>query len=228
MKLTERINRIITLGLFDRLNTPMQHSMESHIVAAGNPGKYQAVSVFEYPLPPEIDCDGKLYSTSETRTYTVSGSSMSPEGVFNGDELIVVPTEVSDIKQGDYIVIEVDKEYFLHKHHVEPIFQYKLRKALVPVPSCQNTDETEKQLLKELIKIYEELSLDKYKKDLSVDLRDALQFYGNSPIFASITYKEGRIHYSFHPQSAIKYRVVRIVRKTRKSVELMRPDTSLN
>lgn len=228
MNITERINRIITLGFYDRLTTPMSHVVVSHLVAAGNPGKYQAVSVFNYPLPSEIDYDGQIYNTRDAQTYSVSGSSMSPEDVYNGDELIVFPCNADEIQTGDYIVIEVDRKYFVHKHGVEPVFKYKLRKALVPVPAGQNDEEIETRLIDNLVPLYDELSLEEYQVELREDLRDALHFYGNVPLFASITYKEGRIHYSFHPQSAIKFRVVRIARKTRGDVELLCPVRTLN
>lgn len=228
MKFTERINRIITLGFYDRLITPMPHAMVSNLVAAGNPGKYQEASALNYPLPPEIDFDGRVYNTRDALTYTVSGSSMSPEDVHNGDELIVYPCDIEDVQIGDYIIIEVDRAYFMHKHHTEPVFQYKLRKALVPVPVGRNTEDTETLLLNDLTTIYDELLLDEYRLELKEDLLDALRFYGDLPLFASITYKEGKIHYSFHPQSAIKYRVVRIARKNHRDVELLRPDRTLN
>ena len=90
--------------------------MPSNCVAAGNPGKYMDVLDFDYTLPSNIEFDGEDYSATETQPFIVYGSSMSPEDVFSGDKIVVSPCKVDEIKKGDYIVIEVDKDYYKHKY----------------------------------------------------------------------------------------------------------------
>lgn len=200
----ERMSRIIALGMYDRMTTPKLPSNVAHYVAAGNPGK----TFSEYPVSlqiPDIFIMGKQECRRQDYTlYTVSGNSMLPEGIRNGFELLTLPVAEIDVRLGDFIVIEVDSNYFQVRHSGRKShFVQKLRRAICVV----DDDMTAERLFSRLKGTFAEPLDDKEMADLCESLDEARRFYHNTRLFLSVTYHDGDIHYSFHPSGSIRYRV---------------------
>lgn len=207
MRIEERIGRIISFGLFDRITGVKLHpSNMDKYVAAGNPG----IVAQKYPHPVDIPdgflLGGKKCHKEDYLYRTVFGNSMLVDGIHSGWELLLKPITHQEIAQGDFIVINVDKEYYKHRHHSkDPLFQLKLRRAIGVI----SPSETEASLCKKLEGSFAEPLDNKDLEDLSESLKDARTFYvNNEQLFLSVTYHKSDIHYSFHPTSSIKYGVV--------------------
>lgn len=218
MSLEERIGRIITLGMFDRITGVPQHPNNmNQYVAAGNPG----IVAQKYPqpivIPDNFVMDGKMCHKNDYQYRTVFGNSMLVDGIHSGWELLLNPVNDGDIKQGDFIVINVDREYFKHRHHTkDPLYQLKLRRAIGSITS----DDTNASLCNRLIGTFAEPLDENDQEDLDDSLKDARTFYNSDePLFLSVTYHKSDIHYSFHPLSSIMYRVEGVAYPSDKGVE---------
>lgn len=218
MDIKERVGRIITFGMFDKITGAKCYPNNiDKYVAAGNPG----VVAQAYPPPVEIPetftMGGEICHKEDYLCRTVSGNSMLVDGIHSGWELLLRQTKVEGIEQGDFIVIDVDKEYYKHRHNKkEPLFQLKLRRAI----GTLNAETTVDALCRDLAGTFAE-PLDKNDyEDLKSSLLDAHTFYvNNTPLFLSVTYHNSDIHYSFHPTNSIKYMVVGVAYNSDKGVE---------
>ena len=218
MSLEERIGRIVTVGLFDRI-TGVAHRPNNvdKYVAAGNPG----IVAQKYPTPIDIPdtfiMGGKICYKNDYQYRTVFGNSMLVDGIHSGWELLLNPVKDGCIKQGDFIVISVDKEYFNHRHHTKvPLFQLKLRRAVGSI----STDDTKESLCERLIGTFAEPLDENDQEDLGESMQDARSFYNNDELlFLSVTYHKTDIHYSFHPLNSIMYRVEGVAYLSGKGVE---------
>lgn len=218
MRVKERIGRIITFGLFDKITRVKQDSNNiERYVAAGNPG----IVAQKYPHPIDIPdsfiMGGKKCQKEDYLYRTVFGNSMLVDGIHSGWELLLKPIEHREIKQGDFIVINVDKEYYMHRHSSnDPLFQLKLRRAIGEITS----GETGMDLCKRLKGSFAEPLDSNDQEDLNDSLNDARTFYRNSEqLFLSITYHKADIHYSFHPTNSIVYGVVGVAKPSDNGVE---------
>lgn len=204
MNWKERLSRIIALGMYDRMTTPQLPANVEHYVAAGNPGKLFS----EYPeslqIPPTFTMGKKQCRREDYHLYTVSGNSMLPEGIRNGYELLTQPVAGDEVCLGDYIIIEVDGQYYQVRHKGKKShFAQKLRRALCPV----DVHITPAQLCEILKGTFAEPFDEKEKYDLNESLLEARSYYEDTPLFLSVTYHDGEIHYSFHPSASISFRV---------------------
>ena len=204
MNFTERICRMIALGLYDRLTTPRLPANINSYVAAGNPGKSFPVYPNSVSLPETFTMGNKRCQRRDFITYTVSGGSMHPDGIRSGYELLTLPATVNEIITGDFIVIAVDEEFYKYRHHgLLPHFRFKLRRAIGVV----DQDATVDQLCGKLEGTFGEPLDEKERNDLGNSLAEARSFYGSASLFLSITYHDGDIHYSFHPSVNIRGRL---------------------
>ena len=204
MNFTERICRVIALGLYDRLTTPKLPANINSYVAAGNPGKTFPVYPCSVSLPETFTLGKKKWQRTDFTTYTVSGGSMLPDGIRSGYELLTLPTIVNEIKAGDFIVIAVDEEFYRYRHHgLLPHFRFKLRRAIGVIAQDVSVEE----LCGKLKGTFGEVLDHKEKSDLGDSLEEARNFYGDTSLFLSITYHDGDIHYSFHPSVNIRGRL---------------------
>ena len=206
MEIKERLGRIVTLGLFDKI-TSVKHNPDvlNKYVAAGNPGIVAHTYPHSIHIPEYFFMGGEKCHREDYTHRTVFGNSMLVDGIHSGWELLLKPVENREIKQGDFIVINVDKDYFRHRHNDdEALFQLKLRRAIGKV----NSTATVESLAKLMQNTFAEPLDDEDTKDLEDSLNDACTFYNrNEPLFLSATYHESKIHYSFHPIDSIEYLV---------------------
>ena len=136
--------------------------------------------------------------------YTVEGSSMSPEGISNGDKLlcrIVDNDTIKNIGKGKFVIIAVDPEYYQAKNK-ELKYDYKLRHTLFRVPLGASCDE----LIDSLKKVTSSIFLEENQENLRIKYDEVVKFYGNQrELMLSVTYRKGNLRYSFHPIDLIKY-----------------------
>lgn len=204
MNFTEKICRMIALGLYDRLTTPKLPYNINRYVAAGNPGKTFPGYPCPVSLPETFTMGKKRWQKREFTTYTVSGGSMLPDGIRSGYELLTLPARVNEIEVGDFIVIAVDEEFYKYRHNgLSPHFKFKLRRAIGVI--AQNV--TVEELCGKLKGTFGEVLDEKEKNDLGDSLEEARNFYRNESLFLSVTYHDGDIHYSFHPSVNIRGRL---------------------
>lgn len=223
MKVEERIGRIITLGLFDKISEVKKRpdNIDSY-VAAGNPGVVAQSYPQSVDVPDSFYMGGKRCQKSDYVCRTVFGNSMLVDGIHRGWELLLKPVGMEQIKQGDFIVINVDQAYFKHRHSSKkPLFKLKLRRAIGEVPS----DATSESLIKSLDNTFAQPLYASDVADLEDSLKDARTYYdGAESLFLSITYHDSDIHYSFHPTSSIQFRVEGVAFNSDKGVQFKLPE----
>ena len=217
MNTWEVIKRIVTLGDYENITGRNDIQNIDDYVTAGNPGKPS----IEYPsipsIPDTFTMNGQTYHLCNYNLYTVLGHSMEPDGIMNGYRLITKAVEAKDINTGDFIIIEVDKEFYKSRHNgALPIFHKKLRRAVGSVSNSMQGN----QLLNMLVNTYAEPFTEKEKEDLIESWREAKSFYGNKDLFLSVTYHKSKIHYSFHPIENIHFRVDGVAYKVKDSIEI--------
>ena len=221
----ETLYRVLSFGLYDTLTaTPkadkIAECIGEHIknyVAAGNPGKVGS------PSDSELLNDTNKVSQMKEDQYVVSGNSMLPDGIKDGYVLHTKTiNSTTDIKQGNLIVIEVDKEFYRTKHSgKDPIFEYKLRRAIMPVPKDINFED----LKDSLVETFAEVFTKRESKDLKKSFEEAKDFYNDEvELFLSLTYHNRKIHYSFHPSKNIQKVVVAVYNDSNKKVDSIESD----
>lgn len=177
-------------------------------VAAGDPSLRVSPLKGLEMIPDRVPCanlsmDISKYKLSkEVPIFTVEGSSMSPEDISSGDKLLchkVEPTET--IEKGKFAIIAVDREYYKSKNK-ELKFDYKLRHTLFRVPAGISIDE----LINSLKKITNSIFLEENQENLRGRYNDTIGFYKKErELMLSVTYRKGKLCYSFHPVDLIKY-----------------------
>lgn len=195
------IEQILTFGLAGKIG--YENSGSYKLVAAGDPSKV----VLEYDpslqLREEFKIGNQSYHLSDYTVFRVTGSSMKPQGIVNGDFLLAKEILRSEISPNDYIIIEVDSETY--KKYEDSSCDYKLRKALIPVmpndsidaiiDSLKNPEFHHNPIL--LVK-YQDLFKEKYDR--------TRQLYPTEELISSVTYRDGELSYSFHPIKFVKYK----------------------
>ena len=212
MELTEKISRILALGLYDKMTeVKLPDNIDSY-VAAGNPGKFQM------DFPEQVNSMGSFMigkSKCHTKDFfhdMVSGNSMLTDGIRSGHELLSRPIkDIEEVCAGDFIIIDVDKEFYKFRHHGRlPYFKKKLRRAIGEV----FPGETAEQIEGRLTGTFAEPFSKKERKDLRDSLAEARSFYGDERLYMSITYHDGDVHYSYHPVMNIRSKVYAIAYKS--------------
>ena len=221
----EWLYRILAFGLYDTLTSAPGATViaenKEHFVAAGNPGK---LGIAPASGPFDNGKENRVSKSSEEENfYTVSGNSMSPDGIKNRYILLTKPIkDITDIKEGNLIVIKVDEDFYRMRHHGKvPIFEYKLRRAIMPVPDGADLH----RLISDLVGTFAEVFSRSESKDLKESLEEAKDFYGpGEKLYLSATYHDGKIHYSFHPSKNIKEVVAAVLNESRENVSLTDSD----
>lgn len=180
-------------------------------VAAGDPtiGLVPLKGLEELPDNLQIGLDETI-NNSDYTIFEVIGSSMSPEGISNGDRLLckeVSDEEARQIGKGVFAIIEVDPAYYEAKNK-ELKYGFKLRHTLYNMP----VGTTFEELKNSLKGVTTSIALDKNLELLKSKYNEAVGFYGDRPLMLSVTYKEGVLRYSFHPVDLIKYKAVYVLK----------------
>ena len=172
-----------------------------NLVAAGDPTKIAPIAETDENLPRSFFVDSNEYKMSDFFVFQVSGNSMCPQGVENGDLLIAKKIDgTNDLHTGDFLIIEVDESIDTGKTLV---YKYKLRRFLLTT-----NNEAIDALIGRLKEVSPEMYLDKYQTRFREKYKVAIARYPNKELVVSTTYREGAIDYSFHSSEFLRYRVV--------------------
>lgn len=174
-------------------------------VAAGDPS-IGLLPVKGLPILPQLvkTETGDTIDICEFQVFEIIGSSMSPEGLDNGDYLLSVAVPSKDtpsLGKGTFAIIKVDPDYYNSKGK-ELKYKYKLRHTLFNVP----TGTTKELLMSSLKNLTASVALKKNQELLVSKYDEAISFYKDRSLMLSLTYKEGVLRYSFHPVDLIEYK----------------------
>lgn len=167
----------------------------SYIVAAGDPVIPLWGDVRLFQIDDKLD--------EKSRQFAVSGCSMMPKGIEDGDNLIAKTIEIEKDKdiEGLFLIIEVSDDYY--NENEPPLYDYKLRCAIMYVGRQDNPDEIIKTL--KTMDSQPGIWLQKNQDNLKEKLNKTRDKYPTEDLVLSCTYKFGELRYSFHKASAVKY-----------------------
>lgn len=138
--------------------------------------------------------DGKMQ-------FVVCGISMTPRGIEDGDNLIGRPIgDRQGIKEGQMLIIKVDPKYYPTE---KPVYDYKLRCAIMAVDTGMDADAIIEQLKGK--DSQPEIWLQENQDNLRAKLEKARSIYPTDKLMLSCTYREGKLCYSFHKIDAVEY-----------------------
>lgn len=221
MILNKLIKNIVELCFTEKSWVGDYGRAASNRVAAGDPAKGVHPGENDGSIPKLIECDGCQVNTENFLQFIVDGDSMLPEGISSGDTLLCDPVEpeVLSAKDKKFVVIKVDEEYYKYKGK-DLKFDYKLRRTLYKVPVNPDFNS----FISELKKFEDSVLLKENEKSLKEKFEDVYKFYpSNKEMMLSITYRDGKLRYSFHPVELITYVAKYLVKRnndTYKVIEL--------
>ncbi|MBD5223214.1 MAG: S24 family peptidase [Bacteroides sp.] len=171
-------------------------------VAAGNPTRIVSNLALQSDSD-DIDSKGNDANDNGQYKLIVAGNSMLPKGICDGDRLSCTPVKDNpdiEVKQGDFVIIKVDRNYYFAKGQ-SVRFAHKLRCVIMNIGREANFDK----MYDEVKRIDDSVLLDHNKAELRKKFKVTRDYYGaEEPLMLSSTYKEGTLHYSFHPVKLIE------------------------
>ncbi len=194
------VEQVLTFGMADTFANIGKVDDGIIRVAAGDPALPIQNSTPEYEVPDSFEVDGKSYKKADFDSYLVTGNSMSPRGIKNGDFLLVKRNEEAVYNPGDYLIIKVDLDYYKNFNPKTVTYDYKLRKALLKVDSQMTVGD----IVRTLKTTHFELNIEEYQKKMEGKFNKARLAYPDEELMLSITYHDGHLCYSFHPVRLIK------------------------
>lgn len=193
------LNNLIARWLVDSNFKDELPESQFRLVAAGDPTKIAPINEIREILPQKFGIGPNENSISDYHVFQVSGNSMHPLGIENGDLLLTKEIHgTEDLHTGDFLVIAVDESVNTEKTLV---YDFKLRQFLLSTKG-----EDVNTLIDRLKAISPEMNLEKYQNRLKEKYQKAIKRYPNRELVVSITYKEGTIDYSFHSSEFVRYR----------------------
>lgn len=211
LKLNKLLRNILYFGFVPEPKAGKRYLSGTYRVAAGDPTKGVRILNGMGNLPEKLKCDDEIIEVLKYTVFEVDGSSMSSEGISEGDRLLGVPVkETSEITFRSFIIIKTDEEYYNWKKR-ELKFEYKLRYSLTEFPISLTVDS----LIEELKTKTNSILLPENEENLRAKFKDAHDFYddkGITELMLSVTYREGVLRYSFHPTSLVKYKAIYVLK----------------
>ena len=184
----------------------------SDSVAAGDPSHGVQSSGPYDKLPPEMNIENELVDTRAYKQFNVDGSSMSPERISNGDKLLcseVKEKSRENVAGGTYVIVKADLDYYNRKNK-SVRFDYKLRRTVTIVDTHESFEDLIERLDKE--ELENSVYLEENRKALEEKFKESHRLYPDfKSMMLSVTYRDGRIRYSFHPSSLIEYKAEYVV-----------------
>ena len=198
-KFTRFLEQIVTLGQGERLLRLTTHQSDMKCVAAGDPSLPDLSSDSEKVLPATVFIDGRQVTIADFEPFKVCGNSMSPQNIADGNILLVSQMPSCEYKEGDFLVIRVDPDYYKRFNPKSTFYDYKLRKALLRLEVGVDENELISRLKEHDYTAYlekmQQYAIKKYKK--------AREAYPDKELMLSTTYHDGVLKYSFHPVDLI-------------------------
>lgn len=194
-KFAKILEQIVTFGLGEKLLRYTTHQDGIKCVAAGDPALPGAQTESNLPVLQFIEVDGRRMDLSQLESFRVCGNSMLPQDIADGDCLFVRQLPAEQYQAGDFLVIQVDEDYYRKYKPKTLVYSYKLRRALLRLEPGVGNDEMISRL-KELdnaayLEDMQRYAIRKYQK--------ARQVYPDRELMLSTTYHDGELKYSFHP-----------------------------
>lgn len=169
------------------------YTTDTKIVAAGDPALPIRQTIPSNAKQGELsDCED--IDTSRYEKFMVTGNSMLPKGIKDGDCLFVESCP-DGYHSGDFIVVSVDKDYYRKYNPKHPIYNYKLRYALYEVKPTFAV----KDIINSIKVFHYEIYLKENQEQLERKWNKARTAYPDEPLMLSTTYHDGELRYSFHP-----------------------------
>ena len=198
-KFAKILEQIITFGQGQRLLRYTTRQSDMKRVAAGDPAVPSSRTEDNQPMSQHIAVDGRQVDLSQMESFRVCGNSMLPQDIADGDSLFVRQLPADQYKAGDFLVIQVDENYYRKYKPKTLVYSYKLRRALLRLEPGVGNDEMISRL-KELdnaayLEDMQRYAMRKYQK--------ARQAYPDRELMLSTTYHDGELKYSFHPVDLI-------------------------
>ncbi|MDE7181316.1 MAG: S24 family peptidase [Muribaculaceae bacterium] len=182
-----------------------------YFVAAGNPVGIVSNRALSVSTDSPEAAGPDVYN-KHPYELTVSGNSMQPKGISDGDRITCTPVStdsVANIGQGEFIVIKVDKDFYAARRQTAR-FAHKLRRVVCNIGDVADFEE----MYDTVQRIDDSVLLDHNKSDLKKKFEETREFYGDSePLMLSTTYKEGSLRYSFHPVRFVEATATKVLPK---------------
>ena len=193
-KLLRLLEQIVTLGQGERLLQLTTRQNNTKCVAAGDPALPCTDSEVATEKPESLEIEGQQISLAPFEQFTVCGNSMLPQHIANGSTIMVRRLSLDEYQNGDFLVIQVDKEYYKKFKPKTIVYQYKLRKAMFRVEVGVDNEELIRRMKQHDYSAYLEdmqaYAIRKYQK--------AKMAYPDKELMLSTTYHNGELKYSFH------------------------------
>lgn len=193
------LEKVMTLGnpeFFRNIGRDDCHDVR---VAAGDPALSISSKNSHFEIPDTFEVEGKKLYGADYDKYLVTGNSMYPKGICDGDYLLVNKNEKVPYQMGDFLIIRVDTDYYNKYNPKTVIYDFKLRRALMWISANMTVDEIVNRLKENHFEIYVESN----QTHISDKYRKARLAYPDEELMLSTTYHDGRLRYSFHPVSLI-------------------------
>lgn len=194
-KFTRILEQIVTFGQGEKLLKLTTPQGDMKCVAAGDPSMPGTGSAHDNVVPETITIDNMQINTSDYEPFKVCGNSMLPQFIADGNTLLVKRIPPTSYSKGDFLVIEVDPDYYKRYNPKTIFYKYKLRRALFRIEPGLSNEELIRRLKENDYTSYlEEMqsyAIKKYEK--------ARAAYPDKELMLSTTYHDGELKYSFHP-----------------------------
>ena len=207
-RLRNFIRQIITFGQTDFFRNLDTHEDTVRRVAAGDPSLPIKNGAPAYQIPTTFTVNGQEEKGCDYEEYLVSGNSMYPEGIRNGDYLLMKKSEKGIFHEGDFLIIQVDEDYNKKYNQKHLRYKFKLRKALLRI----SPDMKEKDIIERLQDSHFEINLPEKQLYMKRKYAKAREAYPEKELMFSITYHDGELCYSFHPIDLIIGRAAVLVK----------------
>lgn len=186
--------QILTLGQSDFFRTVGRNETDILRVAAGDPALPISLYDKDVKLPETIVADSLTINVKDYTPYIVSGNSMSPKCIKDGNFLLVKESP-EGYKGGDFIIVSVDKDYYKKYNPKTALYDFKLRYAIMEVsPSMASSD-----IIASIKDEHFEIVLEENQRKLENKYGKARKAYPDEQLMLSTTYHDGVLCYSFHP-----------------------------
>lgn len=208
------LDNILTFGYADKMRGNVGGSVGYTPVTAGDPCTFVQREGGFVTIEDVIRLDGQRVRTGNFHKFQVIGSSMSTRDILQGDILLTSPCNGREVRRGDFIVIDVDKEYYRKFKHETARYEEKLRQALMDVHPGEQLEGIVARL-KQMN--HHAIWLHSNVQRLGEKLELARRAYPERELMLSTTFKNGNLRYSLHPVDLIRYKVEIVARKISKS-----------
>ena len=188
------LEQILTLGQSDFFRTVGRRETDILRVAAGDPSLPISQPEKDVKIPDTIVVDEHEINVKDYTLYEVSGNSMSPKDIKDGNSLLVKES-IEGYKGGDFIIVSVDKEYYKKYNPKTALYDFKLRYAIMEVSPTMTTAN----IISSIRDRHFEIVLEKNQRKLENKYGKARKAYPNDQLMLSTTYHDGVLCYSFHP-----------------------------